>query len=229
MEKLTYKSDHKVFQDEISRREIDSLIHFTPTKNLFSILENDKIMSRDMLESLDIEQFDILDYAQFTDEVRYDDKNYINLSISFPNNFLFSKFRERTSDDITLTWCVLKINPKFLYVADTLFSVTNAASYCAKKQYGITGDYKKFQSLFAESLVICTTSSERTVSRGRLLPKYTTDVQAEVLVRNEIPAMYIDEVCFNNDMDLAITKAALSQFDTSNFIVKSSLFTNNRV
>ena len=33
---------------------------------------------------------------QFTDEIRYDDKNYINLSISSPNTFLFSKFRRKT-------------------------------------------------------------------------------------------------------------------------------------
>ena len=34
---------------------------------------------------------DILDYAQLTDELRMDDKNYINLSISAPNEKLFRK------------------------------------------------------------------------------------------------------------------------------------------
>src|SRR5690606_14137321 len=106
---MDLKIDYIEFQKEISRRGIEYLIHFTPTINLYSILEQGKIMSRRILENLDIEQFDILDYVQFTDNVRYDDKSYINLSISGPNTFLFSKFRERTKDDITINWCVLKI------------------------------------------------------------------------------------------------------------------------
>ena len=89
---MSLKPNYIEFQNEIKRREIECLIHFTPTINLFSILENNNLMSRAKLENLDIEQFDILDYVQFTDDVRYDDKNYINLSLSGPNTFLFSKF-----------------------------------------------------------------------------------------------------------------------------------------
>ena len=92
---MKLKPNYIEFQNEIKQRKIDYLIHFTPTINLLSILENKKIMSRAKLEKLDIEQFDVLDYVKFTDENRHDDKNYINLSVSGPNTFLFSKFREK--------------------------------------------------------------------------------------------------------------------------------------
>ncbi|MFW5871553.1 MAG: hypothetical protein ACOC22_04775 [bacterium] len=101
---MNLKEEFKEFQKEIFKRGIEYLIHFTPTKNLYSILEQNQLMSRAKLESLDIEQFDVLDYIQFTDNIRYDDKNYINLSISGPNTWLFKKFREKTEDDPTITF-----------------------------------------------------------------------------------------------------------------------------
>ena len=75
---MKFKENYLEFESEIKNREIEFLIHFTPTINLYSILEYGGLMSRAKLESLDIEQFDLLDYAQFTDDIRYDNKNYIN-------------------------------------------------------------------------------------------------------------------------------------------------------
>ncbi len=49
------KSDYIYFQEEISKRGIEFLIHFTPTINLYSILEHGKLMSRKNLENLDVE------------------------------------------------------------------------------------------------------------------------------------------------------------------------------
>lgn len=226
--RMRTKENHKEFQDEIDRRSIDCLIHFTPTINLFSILENNWLMSRARLEELDIEQFDILDYAQFTDAVRYDDKNYINLSISSPNTFLFSRFKERTRDDMTITWCILKIDPRFIFHEDTLFSVTNAASNAAKSQYGITGDIKKFRMLFKERLEIATFNERRVLDRAGLHPKYPTDVQAEVLVKDRIPVSGIQEVCFDSMEAMAEAKAAMSFFDTRKFVFNEEVFEPNR-
>jgi hypothetical protein len=226
---LQLKNTPELYRQFIQERQIDCLIHFTPTKNLYSILEHNKLMSRAQLESLDIEQFDILDYVQFTDEVRYDDKNYINLSITFPNTFLFSKFRERTKNDLTITWCVIKINPIILCAQDTLFSVTNAASNAAKKQFGVTGDFEKLKLLFSNELNIKTFTGIRKIIRQNLHPKYPTDVQAEVLVKDEIPIDYINQICFANEEDLAQAKAAMYCFDTSSFVVNESLFTSNRI
>ena len=91
-----FKKDFNKFDDEISSRGIDYLIHFTSTLNLLSIYKIGKIMCRDLLEKIDPEQNDILDYISFTDNYRYDDKKYINLSIQHPNVELLKSFIKKT-------------------------------------------------------------------------------------------------------------------------------------
>lgn len=223
------KQDSIEFQKEIASRGIEHLIHFTPTINLLSIFEQGKLLSRALLERFDIDQTDIFDYVEFTDDIRFDDKSYINLSIQHPNSFLFNRFRQKTADESHVYWCVLKIDKKYIYQADTLFSVTNAANSYNKRNVGVTGDINKFRTMFANSLPIVTSYNSRIVTRNGLKDKYPTDEQAEVLVKNEIPVSDILQVCFKDDNDLAAGKAALSDNNTSNFVVDASLFTNSRI
>lgn len=222
------KQNYIEFQKEIASRGIEHLIHFTPTINLLSIFEQGKLLSRALLERFDIDQTDIFDYVEFTDDIRFDDKSYINLSIQHPNSFLFSRFRQKTADESHVYWCVLKIDKKYIYSVDTLFSVTNAANSYNKRIVGVTGDINKFRMMFADSLSIITSYSSRTITRNGLKDKYPTDEQAEVLVKNEIPVSDILQVCFKDDNDLAAGKAALSDYNTSNFVIEASLFTNLR-
>lgn len=223
------KQDSIEFQKEIARRGIEYLIHFTPTINLLSIFEQGKLLSRALLERFDIDQTDIFDYVEFTDDIRFDDKSYINLSIQHPNSFLFSRFQQKTADESHVYWCVLKIDKKYIYQINTLFSVTNAANRHNKRNVGVTGDINKFRMMFANSLPIVTSYGSRTITRNGLKDKYPTDEQAEILVKNEIPVSGILQVCFKNDNDLAAGKAALSDYDISNFVVDASLFTNSRI
>ncbi len=182
-----------------------------------------------LLERFDIEQTDIFDYIEFTDEIRFDDKSYINLSIQHPNSFLFNRFRQKTSNLHHINWCVLKIDKKYIYEQHTLFSVTNAANSHNKRNIGVTGDIDKFRMLFENQIQIVTSYSSRTITRSNLKSKYPTDEQAEVLVKNEILVSDILQVCFKDAHDLAAGKAALSDYDTSNFVVDESLFTNARI
>lgn len=222
------KPNYLEFKEEIDTRGIKHLIHFTPTINLLSVYEQGKLLSRALLERFDIDQTDIFDYVEFTDDIRFDDKSYINLSIQHPNSFLFSRFRQKTADESHIYWCILKIDKKYIYQADTLFSVTNAANSHNKRYIGVTGDINKFRMMFANSLPIVTSYGSRTITRNGLKNKYPTDEQAEVLVKNEIPVSAILQVCFKDDNDLAAGKAALSDYDISNFVVDASLFTNIR-
>jgi len=223
------KSDYKEFQIELLDRGIEYLIHFTPTINLLSIFEQERILSRALLEKFDINQTDIYDYIEFTDNIRYDDKRYINLSIQHPNDFLFNKFRQRTAGDLYITWCVLKIDSKYIYQKDTLFSVTNAANSYNKINVGVTGDLSKFKKLFAPSITIVNSYGSRLLNRKSLKSNYPTDVQAEVLVKHEILLEDIFQVCFNDYLDMAAAKAALNKFDTSKFVVDKNIFSNSRV
>lgn len=226
---MELKENHAEFQKEILERQIEYLIHFTPTINLLSIFELGKLLSRALLEQFDIDQTDIFDYIEFTDDVRFDDKNFINLSIQYPNSFLFNRFREKTKDAIHINWCVLKINKKYIYKKDTLFSITNAANSYNKRNIKVTGDINKLRMMFADSLEVITSRNSRIVSRINLKDKYPTDEQAEVLVKNEISIADILEVCFKDENDLAAGKAALNDYNTTNFIVDSILFTNSRI
>lgn len=226
---MELKQDHIEFQKEIVSRGIEHLIHFTPTINLLSIFEQGKLLSRDLLEKFDIDQTDIFDYVEFTDDIRFDDKSYINLSIQHPNSFLFNRFRQKTAHENHIYWCVLKIDKKYIYQLDTLFSVTNAANSHNKRKIGVTGDIAKFRMLFADSLQIVTSYSSKTVTRNHLKEKYPTDEQAEVLVKNKIIVSDILEVCFKDEKDLATGKAALSDYNTTNFVVDNSLFNNSRL
>lgn len=226
---MNLKPNYIDFQKEIADRKIEHLIHFTPTINLLSIFEQDKLLSRELLEKFDIEQTDILDYIEFTDEIRFDDKRYINLSIQHPNSYLFNRFRQKTENDHHITWCVLKIDKKYIYQSDTLFSVTNAANSYNKRNIGITGDIDKFRMLFAGSLKIVTSYSSRTITRNNLKEKYPTDEQSEVLVKNQIEVSDILQVCFRDGNELAAGKAALYGYNTRNFVVDASLFKNSRI
>jgi len=91
------KQKHLEFKKEVTNRRIEHLIHFTPTINLLSIFEQGKLLSRALLEKNDIDNT-LLDFIEFLDNIRFDDKNYINLSLTSPNYFLFNRFRERTKD-----------------------------------------------------------------------------------------------------------------------------------
>lgn len=223
------KPNYIEFKKEISDREIDHLIHFTPTINLLSIFEQGKLLSRALLEKFDIDQTDIFDYIEFTDNIRFDDKSYINLSVQHPNSFLFNRFRDKTKDNIHINWCVLKIDKKYIYQRETLFSVTNAANSHNKKNVQVTGDINKFKMMFANSLQIVTSYNTRNILRNGLKSKYPTDEQAEVLVKNQILITDILQVCFKDEKDLAAGKAALSDYNTSNFVVDPILFTNSRI
>lgn len=225
---MAVKPDYQSFHNEITNRGIADLIHFTPTLNLLSILEQGQIMSRSIIENMGVDAIDILDFVQFTDEVRYDDKSYINLSISAPNTFLLPKFMERTLDDPSIHWCVLTIDTKHIYDFETLFAVTNAASGAARNQYRITSDLAKFKMMFDPVLNYNAFNGPRRIVRGNIRDHYPTDIQAEVLVKDTIPLCSIKSVCFQNETDLAEAKAAMSDFDTSNFIVDKNIFNPNR-
>lgn len=225
---MEYKVDYINFQNEINRRGIKYLVHFTETINLLSILENNKIYSRAKLEKLRIEHQDILDHVEFNDRIRLDElKDFINLSISFPNYFLFSRFREKINW-VYINWCVIKINPKYIYAKETLFSVSNAASNASRYQYHITGDFQKFLLLFKDNLSITSSLNTKIINRLNLSDKYPTDVQAEVLVKDEIEYSDIMEICFQNNEALASAKAACDGCDTSKFCIDTNLFTNKR-
>lgn len=215
-----FKYNKTEFEDEILRREIECLIHFTTTKNLYSIFEKKRILSRNQLNHMFSENDDSIDIIVFNDLNRYDDNNYINLSITYPNFPLFKKFKEVMKNDITTNWCILKLNPNLIFLENTKFAVMNAASNKAK-EYGITGNIEKFKMMFEQKI--------GNIYRQDKPLNITTDIQAEVLVLNEITIDNILEVCFETNEDLQSTKAALCDFNIKNLKLEPELFSINSI
>ncbi len=203
------KSDQELFVAEIKDRGINSLVHFTSTINLMSMFEQGHILSCEELKRLGIDNPELDDYVEFNDSMRLDKReSYINTSVMFPNHFLFSRFRQKSASAY-MHWCVIRIDPKYIYAEETLFSVTNAASSAARNQYGIRGDIEAFRKMFAEPLTISGFSGQRTLVRSTTADHHTTCVQAEVLVKERIPVTDIIDVCFKDEDELSAPKAAV--------------------
>lgn len=217
------KENHALFQREIARRGIQHLVHFTTTINLLSIFEQGRVLCRDAIDRLGIDCPELApqDYIDYMDSQRLDGlTEYVNLSVERPNRFLLRTFQRR-NDLSWFTWCILRINAKHIYRDSTLFSVTNAASRAAAN-YGIDGSFENFTALFQDTVA----TRKHTLRRGRLPPHFTTDVQAEVLVKNAIPVEDVHQVCFRTKDNLQETRAAFSLqgFNTDNFVVTPDLF-----
>lgn len=218
-----FKRDYKQFVAEIKKRNITCLVHFTETINLLSIVKEGHLLSRYRINEIDTES---KDFIVQNDQIRLDTlQDYINLSIEFPNSFLFRRFRERQKEPF-INWCVLKIRPIYIYKVGTLFSISNAASSFSRNA-GIAGDLKKFQELFSETLTISYPSGySRTLTRKHLKDCYPTDEQAEVLVKGEIPYSDVMQICFEDEESLISTKTAftIEGLGTSKFVINKTLF-----
>ena len=218
------KKDAESIQKEITKRKIDCLVHFTPTINLLGIYECGAIIPRNELTNCAVFNIEMADYVQFPDKYRFDGKSYINTSIQRPNKLLFSRFIENKKDESFIRWCIIKIDTKYILKDNTLFSVTNAANKYNRTYIGIDGTFEKFRQMFAEKMEIQSSTSCRILTRLFLPPNFTTDEQAEVLVKDHIQVADFISVIFQNKDDLATTKAALSEYECNNFVVDSTMF-----
>jgi hypothetical protein len=227
---MSIKKDYISFQDEIAERGITRLVHFTSTENLLSIFHEKKILSRSRLESENVSYQDTLDLMDFNDGLRYDDKSYINLSIEHPNVKLFNAFKRNAKENIYIYWCVITLDTSLIYQENTLFSVTNAANG-ANKSY-INGSLNTFRAMFAPALQITTSYNSSILSRQNgLLAKYPTDIQAEVLAKDEIDVSFIKNIYFPSEEEKQFCETAflMERLSIDKFIVDKSLFKAERL
>ena len=157
-------------------------MHFTEIDNLVSILNNG-ILSR---TRLDKENYDY----RYTDDVRMDGlPDWISTSVSFPNSAMF--FKKRKNNETASGWVVIMISSSVLLELDTMFMYTNAANSEIKyKDNDLLSSEKAFSAMFTEK------------DRQSYIPNnYTTDLQAEIMIKGAIPAKYIDRLIFKNEND----------------------------
>jgi hypothetical protein len=165
----------------LKNRNITRLVHFTPADNLESILENG------MLSRLYMDE-NGFDYW-YTDENRLDGKlNYISNSITFPN---YKMFWSKRNEDKDTDWIVLSIDSDILVDKfDTEFYRKNAAANDPLKY--------KYEPTSNDALEFMFYPEDRDPN---IPTNYTTDPQAEVLIKDDIDTSYItciDTECPND-------------------------------
>jgi len=166
-------SNQRQVREVIEERGIIRVCHFTRIENLESMLSKGYIYSREELESLGINRID-------NDPRRFDGhKKYICCSIMRPNRFLLSKWINENTDGRN-DWIVLCIDPQIM-ARQCSFSSVNAATGGGQH---IREGIEALESMFANTV----TNRRGIITRPSGREKYfTTDEQAEVLIKGRIP------------------------------------------
>ena len=169
--------------DYLESRNVQFLVHFTPSSNLPSILSHG-IMPRSVLSDKGI-------HADTPDELRYDFRmDYSSFSIAFPNYRVFYSKRMNTP----FTYVVLIIDPQ-LILDLPLISISylpdNAASGLIRNVEQYTG-FEAVKALFPETVQIGKSSFTR--EQLSLPDHFTTNPQAEVFIRSTIEPKYIRSI-----------------------------------
>ena len=184
-ETTVFTQDQLKIKDFLDERRIHYLIHFTDAKNIPSIKQNG-ILSVKQLGDREMSY-------DFNDKYRHDkEKDYISLSISGMNQYLYKTFRynNRTIEH----GVAVIINAEMLYKeigTHRIYCNTNAATTEAQKGNTLND----FEAMFADVVSYATKSNEepRVIDRNEehRSSYETTDVQAEILWNKCVPTEYI--------------------------------------
>ncbi|WP_373798204.1 DarT ssDNA thymidine ADP-ribosyltransferase family protein [Glaesserella sp.] len=174
-------------KNEIEKRNIKYLIHFTRLDNLKHILENGLLGRKTLSEK-------VISY-HYNDQYRIDNiPDGICCSISFPNYKMFWGIRKNQENqfgaDIDKDWVILRLKPELLWEKKAYFCRYNAAS----NQERFNKDKmnaKAFKAMFEDL---------EYVERNQLnIPdNFTTNPQAEVVFIEKIEPEWIIDICKKN-------------------------------
>lgn len=175
---------NKEILEEMNKRGVSRLCHFTKSKNIPQILNNfEGVLSTDAIPRY---------YREVNDEYRFDGKkNYICCSIEYPNVYYLDRIKD--NDKLFNEWVIICIDPKIVLECDVLFSKVNAATESGKYiMSGIDG----LKSIYSEEII----TSKRSIIRSYDLPiSCATDIQAEVMILEKIDKKYIKELIVSNE------------------------------
>lgn len=167
---------------------IASLYHFTRVENLPSIFQHGLLP----VKALQANRIAF----RWNDEHRIDGhEDAICVSVSHPNERLFYRWRMTNPAQ---RWVVLSLDPAILWKNEVAFCAHNAADSRISKQDRIKlGSATAFAGLFVNS------DARPTRAEQGLAPCDPTDVQAEILVFENIPASAITGAVFSDAASLA--------------------------
>ncbi len=183
--KATIKSEKKLskkqqeIKEYVENRGIDKLVHFTQYKNIESILRHG-LKTRSDLDKLNMKYY-------FNDRMRLDKReNSISLSITYPNSQMLWKYSQNEH------CIILTLDPSILWEYDCAFCYTNAATTDITE-----APLEILMSIGALKLMFKGGHINREL--GSIRKDQPTDIQAEVLVLNNIPINKIKEIYLSPD------------------------------
>ena len=164
--------------DVLRDRGVTRLCHFTKLQSLTHILSSENGVAA----SNSIRQ----DTKNVTDTGRYDGElDYVCCSIEYPNSWFLDKAQQRNTDQIFREWVVLYIHPAILNRRRAKFCPCNASTQMGSL---IRDDIENIGAVFEQEV----TARDRTYVRSpRMLSCCSTDGQAEILIKDNIPRDYI--------------------------------------
>lgn len=172
------KSRVETIREEVTRRRISEVLHFTTIENLHHILSSGSIQSRGALEAW-AEDFLPNDLERVDGQI-----DAICLSISWPNCGLFWKFRRHDYPD--QGWAVLALAPRLLWECDCAFCRSNAAS---SSERGKPIQQRKSAAAFAGMFEPWDGKPSR--AELGLADCFPTNPQAEVLCFSDLPVSLV--------------------------------------
>lgn len=179
-------------------QKIASLYHFTRVENLSSIF-------RHGLRPVEALQSNRIPF-RWNDEHRIDGhEDAICVSISHPNEKLFYRWRMTNPAQ---RWVVLSLDPAILWENEVAFCAHNAADSRISKQ-----DRRRLGSASAFSDLFVNGDAPPTRAEQGLAPCDPTDVQAEVLVFQNIPASAITGAVFSDAASLTQWQSVVGDRD----------------
>lgn len=163
--------------DELNRRGVTRLCHFTKMKSLTHILNSpDGILSTARIKH---------DCLTQVDAKRADGKlDYVCCSIEYPNSWYLDSAKNRNEDAIFREWIILYIDISILKNSSVMICECNAATQ--NGAFIKTANEMNVTELFADKV-----RSFPYARKKEMLDCCPTNSQAEILIKNEIPRCYI--------------------------------------
>ncbi|MDJ0674717.1 MAG: DarT ssDNA thymidine ADP-ribosyltransferase family protein [Calothrix sp. MO_167.B42] len=221
---MNLKSDYQDFKSKIDQRGIQYLIHFTRFESVTAIVGERRILPRNQLHNI---SYDWRELVIPNSSTRLDNPKHLNTSIMHPNIYLLNIFRDKWYPGSR--FCIIGINPEYIYEEKTQFSITNA-TYKPAIKFGIKSNIQTFDAMFMEQVSgkwnksIC--QHKITVRKSTLADFYTTDPEAEVLIESEIPYNDILFIACRNQYEHDILASAfyVLELPMEKFCVQPTLF-----
>jgi hypothetical protein len=170
-------TDAQAIREEIGRRKITRLAHFTPMRILVHIATGSGLLSTSHLNTHERSSFTQQDLERLDGF-----PDHISCAVEYPNAYYVQSKRRnaRGEERIFPDWVCLLLAPSHLYRETTWFCPHNASGFRGRC---VASGFAAFCELFAEEVV----APRSTWRRQNQPPCCPTDAQAEVLIHRYIP------------------------------------------